>query len=166
MSVNWVPIAELTDLAQALLGEGRGDRDVIPAHVRDRIVALAEQWAACGFTAETVGPWADLDPAAASLLVAAGFTPDALQRHVVAVRGGETSLWSALVSGALSAQEVVDRFQPPGMSDPTAAVPATPSAGSAPRPAPAVFSHPVDPLQPDDTDQRGRSTPQRTPFQL
>jgi hypothetical protein len=39
--VNWVPIAGLTELARALLGDRRGDRDVIPEHVRDRVTALA-----------------------------------------------------------------------------------------------------------------------------
>ncbi|MET7399421.1 hypothetical protein ABZS66_38655 [Dactylosporangium sp. NPDC005572] len=83
-SVRWVPIAGLTELARALLGERRGDRDVIPAHVGDRVTALAKQWAAHGFTPETVHPWVDLGPAAAALLAARGISPAALQQHIVA----------------------------------------------------------------------------------
>lgn len=160
-----MPIAGLTDLARVLLGEVRGDRDVIPERVRDRIVALAERWAAHGFTAETVGGWVDLDPSVASVLAASGCTPDALRQHVVVTPGGETSLWQAVASGALSAQEAIDQLPTPGTSDLATSGVGASSAASMPRPAPAVFSHPVDPPERDDTDQRGRSTPRRTPFQ-
>src|SRR4051794_32412552 len=88
--VRWVPIAELPELARALLGDGRGDRDVIPEHVSDRVTRLAEQWAAHGFTAETVGPWKDLDPVAAARLRAGGASPSALQRHTVTTPTGTT----------------------------------------------------------------------------
>ncbi|WP_433611421.1 hypothetical protein ACQP2P_44220 [Dactylosporangium sp. CA-139114] len=81
-----MPIAGLTELARALLGDRRGDRDVIPEHVSDRVNALAKQWAAHGFTAETVRPWKDLDPAAAARLHAHGASPSALQQHTVATR--------------------------------------------------------------------------------
>jgi hypothetical protein len=155
--VSWVPIAGLGDLARALLGEGRGDRDVIPDHVHDRVTALAKQWGAHGFTAETVGAWKDLDPAAAALLHARGVTPAVLQRHTVATPAGDISLWRAVISGALSAAEALDELPEEGP-------PAPPPAASMPRPAPAVFSHPVAALEPGDADRRGKSTPPQTPF--
>jgi hypothetical protein len=155
--VSWVPIAGLSELARALLGDGRGDRDVVPDHVRDRVAALAEQWAAHGFTAETVGPWKDLDPAAAARLHAGGVTPSVLQRHTVATPGGRISLWRAVISGALSAAEALNELQAEESSAP-------PPAASMPRPAPAVFSHPVAALEPGDADRRGKSTPPQTPF--
>jgi hypothetical protein len=151
--VAWVPIAELSELARALLGDGRGDRDVIPEHVRDRVTALAEQWAAHGFTAETVRPWKDLDPAAAARLHGHGISPTTLQQQTVVTPAGSISMWQAVISGALSAAEVVNRLQATGSPEP-----------SAPRPAPAVFSHPVAALEPDNSDRRGRSTPPQTPF--
>jgi hypothetical protein len=158
--VSWVPIAGLTDLARALLGDRRGDRDVIPAHVRDRVTALAKQWAAHGFTAETVPAWKDLDPAAAALLQARGVSPEALRQHSIATPTGSTTLWQAVTSRALSAEEAVERLQPAQRPAPAPA-----PAVSAPRPAPAVFSHPVAEPDPDNADRRGRSTPRQTPFQ-
>src|SRR5699024_8542578 len=70
-TVRWVPVADLDDLARALLGD-LGGRDVVPQHVADRVTALAERWAAHGFTPRTVRPWTDLDPATAALLTARG----------------------------------------------------------------------------------------------
>jgi hypothetical protein len=150
-----VPIAGLTELARALLGDGLGDRDVIPEHVSDRVTALAKQWAAHGFTAETVRAWRDLDPAAAARLQAHGISPAALQQHIVATPTGSTSLWQAVISGALSAAEAVNQLQAAGPPEPTAR-PAMP--------APAVFSHPVAALDPDNADRRARSMPPQTPF--
>ncbi|WP_426512945.1 hypothetical protein ACPPVO_21240 [Dactylosporangium sp. McL0621] len=161
--VNWVPIAGLTELGRALLGDRRGDRDVIPEHVRDRVTALAEQWAAHGFTAETVHAWKDLNPAAAAHLKAHGISPAALQRHTVVTPTGRLTLWQAVNSGALSAAEAVNELQAAGPPEP-AARPSTP-APAAPRPAPALFSHPEAALDPDTGDRRERSTPHHTPFQ-
>ncbi|GAA3296577.1 MULTISPECIES: hypothetical protein [Dactylosporangium] len=150
-----MPIDELSELARALVGERLNGRDVVPAHVRDRLVALAGRWAAHGFTAQTVADWVDLEPEAAALLVAAGAGPAELRRQVVTTPEGEMSLWQAVVSGALSAQQAADRL-------PAAKTPEPPAA---PRVAPAVFSHPPDASERDATDQRSRSRPQGTPFQ-
>jgi hypothetical protein len=158
-AVGWVPVAGLSDLARALLGDRRDGRDDIPVHVRDRVVALAEQWAAHGFTAQTVGAWTDLEPSDAGVLAAAGYSPPVLQRHVVATAEGGTSLWLAVTSGALTAQEAVDELRAAGVSGEPAA-----TGGSTPRVAPAVFSHPAAEPARDTTDQRSRSMPQRTPF--
>ncbi|MET7398367.1 hypothetical protein ABZS66_33255 [Dactylosporangium sp. NPDC005572] len=166
-SVRWVPIAGLTELARALLGERRGDRDVIPARVGDRVTALAKQWAAHGFTPETVHPWMDLEPAAAALLAARGISPASLQQHIVATQAGNTSLWRAVASGALSAADAVNQLDAASPPVPTAVAPA-PSpvvpVVSAMAPAPAVFSHPVAAPDPDNTDRRRRSMPAQTPF--
>lgn len=108
----WVPISELTELATALLGERPSGRDVVPAQVAERISHLAAQWAAHGFTAATVGPWTDLRPAAAAVLAAAGATPQALERHVVTVAGTTTTLWRAVCTGAMSAEDAAAAFSP------------------------------------------------------
>ncbi|WP_432981928.1 hypothetical protein [Dactylosporangium sp. CA-233914] len=159
-----MPIAGLTELARALLGDRIGDRDVIPEHVRDRVTALAGQWAAHGFTAETVRAWKDLDPAAAARLHAHGISPAALQQHTVVTPAGSTSLWQAVTSGALSAAEAVNHLQAAGSPEPTARPSAPSPAVSTPRPAPAVFSHPVAALDPDNADRRAKSTPPQTLF--
>lgn len=111
-AVRWVPITELTELARALLGERPSGRDVVPIQVAERISRLAAQWAAHGFTAATVRPWVDLQPAAAAVLTAAGATPEALDRHVVTKGGTTTTLWRAVSSGALSAEDAVAAFKP------------------------------------------------------
>jgi hypothetical protein len=121
---RWVPITELTELARALLGERPSGRDVVPIQVAERISRLAAQWATHGFTAATVRPWVDLPPAAAAVLAAAGATPEALDRHVVTTGGTTTTLWRAVSSGALSAEEAVAAFKP------AAAPSGTPSAGT------------------------------------
>jgi hypothetical protein len=162
--VHWVPIAGLTELARALLGDRRGDRDVIPEHVGDRVTALAKQWAAHGFTAETVSAWKDLDPAVAARLHAHGITPAALQQHLVTSRTGSISLWRAVASGALSAAEAIKELQPAGPPEPAAGRSGPAPAVSAPRPAPAVFSHPASALESGNADRRSRSTPPQTPF--
>ncbi|GAA4260439.1 hypothetical protein [Dactylosporangium darangshiense] len=159
-----MPIAGLTELARALLGDRRGDRDAIPGHVRDRITALAERWAAHGFTAETVHVWKDLDPAAAARLHAHGISAAALQQHTVVTPMGSTSLWQAVISGTLSAAEAVNELRAAGPPEPTARLSTPSPAVSTPRPAPAVFSHPVADLDPDSADRRGKSTPTQTPF--
>jgi hypothetical protein len=161
-TADWVSVTELSDLARALLGELRHGRDVIPTHVRDRITALADQWAALGFTAETVRDWSELEPDQAALLTSHGVTPEALRRQPFATSAGATDLWQALETGAISAQEALDRL-PRTATTPGPAAPEPASA--APRPAPAVFSHPFVEPEVDDTDRRGRSTPRRTPFQ-
>jgi hypothetical protein len=160
--VRWVPIAELSELARALLGERRDDRDVIPEHVADRVGALAKQWAAHGFTAQTVEPWVDLKPAAAALLASRGISPETLRRHTVAGEAGETSLWQAVLSGVVSAAEAADRID--GSAAPEPAAEATPPPVSGTRPAPALFSHPTAELEPDTSDRRRRSMPPQTPF--
>ncbi len=123
-AVRWVPITELTDLARALLGERPSGRDVVPLQVAERISRLAAQWATHGFTAATVRPWVDLQPAAAAVLTAAGATPEALDRHVVTTGGTTTTLWRAVSSGAMSAEDAAAAFKP----------------GAAPAPAGGTFS--------------------------
>ncbi|MEV4513280.1 hypothetical protein AB0K00_30425 [Dactylosporangium sp. NPDC049525] len=107
-----MPITELTELARALLGERPSGRDVVPVQVAERISRLAAQWATHGFTATTVRPWVDLQPAAAKVLAAAGATPEALDRHVVTTAGTTTTLWRAVSSGAMSAEDAAAAFKP------------------------------------------------------
>ncbi|MDG6103200.1 hypothetical protein Daura_16980 [Dactylosporangium aurantiacum] len=123
-----MPITELTELARALLGERPSGRDVVPAQVAERISHLAAQWAAHGFTAATVGPWTDLRPAAAAVLAAAGATPQALERHVITTAGTTTTLWRAVCTGTMSAEDAAAAFKPaasePAASEPAASKPA------------------------------------------
>ncbi|WP_327003332.1 hypothetical protein OHA72_51065 [Dactylosporangium sp. NBC_01737] len=119
-----MPITELTELARALLGERPSGRDVVPAQVAERISRLAAQWATHGFNSATVRPWVDLQPAAAAVLAAAGATPEALDRHVVTTAGTTTTLWRAVSSGAMSAEEAAAAFKP------AAAPSGTPSGGT------------------------------------
>ncbi|MEV0128679.1 hypothetical protein AB0H83_09445 [Dactylosporangium sp. NPDC050688] len=123
-ATRWVPITELTELARALLGERPSGRDVVPAQVAERISHLAAQWAAHGFTAATVGPWTDLRPAAAAVLAATGATPQSLERHVVTVAGTTTTLWRAVCTGAMSAEDAAAACKP------AAAKPAPDAAGA------------------------------------
>jgi hypothetical protein len=123
-AVRWVPITELTELARALLGERPSGRDVVPVQVAERISRLAAQWAAHGFNAATVRPWVDLQPAAAAVLAAAGATPEALDRHVVTAAGTTTTLWRAVSSGAMAAEDAAVAFKP------AAAPSGTPSGGT------------------------------------
>ena len=109
---RWVPVTKLTELAQALLGERPSGRDEVPLQVAERISRLAAQWAANGFTAATVRPWTDLQPAAAAVLAAAGATPEALDRHVVTAGGTTTTLWRAVSSGAMTAEAAAAAFKP------------------------------------------------------
>jgi hypothetical protein len=110
--------------------------------------------AAHGFTVKTVLASKDLDPAAAARLHAHGISPAALQQHIVATPTGSTSLWQAVTSGALSAAEAVNQHQAAGPPEPAARPSTSAPAASTPRPAPAVFSHPVAALDPDNAHRR------------
>ncbi|MGI5176493.1 hypothetical protein ACQEVZ_09200 [Dactylosporangium sp. CA-152071] len=167
---GWVPIAELTDLARALLGERPSGRDVVPMAVAERISRLAAQWASAGFTAATVRPWVDLQPAAAAVLAKAGATPEALDRQVVTVSGAAMTLWRAVCSGAMPAADAAAALRPAGGAPAPAAAP---SAAPAPvgveaparaKIAPALFSHPATETVHDTAEQRRRSAPPATPF--
>jgi hypothetical protein len=105
-----------------------------------------------------VHAWKDLDPAVAARLHADGITPADLRQHTVVTPAGSTSLWQAVTSGALSAAEAVKQLRAAGPSTP-------PPAASTPRPAPAVFSHPVAALEADNGERRDKSMPRQTPFQ-
>ncbi|MEV0561803.1 hypothetical protein [Dactylosporangium sp. NPDC050588] len=168
-----MPITELTELARALLGERPSGRDVVPVAVAERISRLAAQWASAGFTAATVGPWVDLQPAAAAVLAKAGATPEALDRQVVTVSGAAMTLWRAVCSGAMSAADAAAALRPAGGAPapapaPSAAPASAPAVGvEAParaKIAPALFSHPATETVHDTAEQRRRSAPPATPF--
>ncbi|MFF5228129.1 hypothetical protein [Dactylosporangium sp. NPDC000521] len=174
---GWVPIAELTDLARALLGERPSGRDVVPVAVAERLSRLAAQWAAAGFTAATVRPWADLQPDAAAVLAKAGATPESLDRQVVTVSGAAMTLWRAVCSGAMPAAEAAAALRPAGGVTAPAPAPAPAAAPAAGAPAgvaaeaparakvaPALFSHPATETVHDTAEQRRRSAPPATPF--
>ncbi|GAB3830144.1 hypothetical protein ACFPIJ_31485 [Dactylosporangium cerinum] len=180
MDVRWVPITELTELARALLGERPSGRDVVPAQVAERISRLAAQWAANGFTAATVRPWADLPPAAAKVLAAAGATPEALDRHVVTVAGTTTTLWRAVSSGGMTGEEAAAAFKPAAATPPasgedpvgppsqlrgasrnafSASAPETPGAyKAAARPAAETFKAPPEAEKPEAEKEETAAT--------
>jgi hypothetical protein len=84
---RWVPVEELPPMARALLSDDLGGRDVVPGHVADRVSAQAAEWTAHGFTEQTVRPWQDLPPAAASYLAERGVEPRVLDLPVDAFPG-------------------------------------------------------------------------------
>jgi hypothetical protein len=84
---QWVPVEELSPLARALLSDDLGGRDVVPGHVADRVSAQATEWAAHGFTEQTVRPWQDLPPAAAAYLADRDVEPRVLDLPVEAFPG-------------------------------------------------------------------------------
>lgn len=174
----WTPVDALSELARALLSDDLGDRDAVPAHVADRVTALAAQWADHGFTAQTVRAWVDLSPACAAYLAGKEVPPHALDQ-VVHVDGsaGPLTVRAALSTGRLTAEQAYDVLagnaatapstQPP--QGPDASTPESPAPdGTAPArtpPAPAVFSH----AKPEHTGDRAQrlgpaNRPTRTPF--
>jgi hypothetical protein len=151
---SWTPVDQLSELARALLSDDLGDRDAVPAHVADRVTALAAQWVEHGFTAQTVGPWAELTPACAAYLAGRGVPPHALDQLVdVGGSAGPLTVRTALSTGRLTDEQAYDLLA--GSADaassrqtPRAPVVSTtdpPAPDGAARarmaPAPAVFSH-------------------------
>jgi hypothetical protein len=178
--VRWVPVSQLSPLARALLSDDLGGRDVVPERVADRVTGLATEWAASGFTTDTVRPWVDLPPATARSLASGGVDPAALDLPVrISPTTAPVTLRQALVAGLLSPDQVHDRLAPgvrgrgkrpapaaPPVTNPTATPAATPSDTPAAQPetpaAPALFSHPVDEL--DHGDRSRRPKPSQSPF--
>lgn len=191
---GWTPVRQLPELARALLSSDLGGRDAVPAHVANRVRALAEQWAAHGFTARTVGPWTDLDPPCAAYLSGRGVPPDALD-ELVDLDGpaGQSTVRAALSTGRLTAEQAYQALAaagrltaeqayqalaatsgaqpaPRAKVPPTGQKPEPPATHDAPRtsttPAPVVFSH----AETDHSRDHGRdephpaARPSRTPF--
>lgn len=144
MSQKWVPVSELSTLARALLSDDLGGRDVVPRHVADRAAAQAEEWAAHGFTDQTVRPWREAAPADAAYLAARGVDPAVLDLPIVAYAGSApVSLRMAIASGRLTVERAYELLVVTGQHRPAAGE-AQPS--TAPRPiAPVVFSHAPEP---------------------
>jgi hypothetical protein len=135
---RWVPVSELSALAQALLSDDLGGRDAVPRHVAERATAQAEEWAALGFTEQTVRPWRDAPPATAGYLAARGVDPGVLDLPID-VRAGSPpiSLRSAIGAGRMTVERAYELLVLTGQHQPPAA--------AAPKPrhavAPVIFSH-------------------------
>lgn len=138
---KWVPVGELSALARALLSDDLGGRDVVPGHVADRAAGQAEEWAAHGFTDQTVRPWKEAAPADAAYLVARGVDPRVLDLPIVAYAGSApVSLRMAITSGRLTVERAYEllvltgQHRPADMARPAKASPVVP----------IIFSHAQD----------------------
>jgi hypothetical protein len=143
---RWVPVRELSPLARALLSEDLGGRDVVPRHVAGRAAAQADEWAAHGFTDQTVRPWKDAPPAAAAYLAARGVDPRVLDLPIDVYAGtAPVSLRSAICSGRMPVERAYELLVLTGQHQPPAATPPQPPAATPPQPrhaiAPVIFSH-------------------------
>jgi hypothetical protein len=145
---RWVPVSELSALARALLSDDLGGRDAVPRHVAGRATAQAAQWAALGFTEQTVRPWRDAPPQTAAYLAARGVDPGVLDLPIDVHPGSPSiSLLSAIGAGRMTVERAYElliltgQHQPPGAPLSTA-VPAPPAPRRAV--APVVFSHPPE----------------------
>lgn len=141
---KWVPVEDLSPLARALLSDDLGGRDVVPAHVAQRVTAQAEEWSAHGFTAQTVKPWQDLPPAAAAYLAERGVEPRVLDLPIgVFANARPVALRLAITTGRMTAERAYELLVLTGEHVPPAPRPAAqPAKPAAPRPvAPVLFSH-------------------------
>lgn len=170
----WVPVGRLSELARALLSDDLGGRDAVPAHVADRVTALAAQWADHGFTARTARPWADLTPACAAYLAGRKVPPHALDQLVeVGGSTGPLTVRAALSTGRLTPEQAYDVLAgstgaaPSEQTPPAPADPPAPDGAEQARaaPPPVVFSHPGTGHGGDRTERPGPTDrPSRTPF--
>ncbi len=138
---HWVPVDDLSALARALLSEDLGGRDAVPRHVADRVTRQAGEWAANGFTEQTVRPWKDAPPAAAAYLATRGVNPAVLELPVDLLPGAPAvSLRSAIGSGRVPVERAYELLVLTGHHRPPPA--AQPGPRSRPVIAPLIFSHP------------------------
>jgi hypothetical protein len=147
---RWVPVAELSPMARALLSDDLGGRDVVPGHVADRVAERADEWLAHGFTVETVRGWQDLPPAAAAYLSERGVQPRVLDLPVDAFPGAvaPVPLRIAISTERIPVERAYQLLVLTGEHQPTAPPPAPPPPPPPPpsekpaRPvAPVLFSH-------------------------
>ncbi|WP_345539456.1 hypothetical protein [Phytohabitans rumicis] len=139
---QWVPVADLSPMAQALLSEDLGGRDVVPGHVADRVTERAEQWVAHGFTVETVRPWQDLAPAAAAFLAERGVDPRVLDLPVEAFPGAKpVPLRVAIGAERIPVERAYELLVLTGEHQPKLPTPPAKSAASVRPIAPVLFSH-------------------------
>lgn len=138
---RWVPVSELSALARSLLSDDLGGRDAVPRHVAARVAGQAEEWAAHGFTEQTIRPWRDVPPASAAYLSSRGVDPGVLALPVD-VRPGTppVSLGSAISSGRVPVERAYELLVLTGQHRPPAAREPRPRA----RIAPVIFSHGED----------------------
>jgi hypothetical protein len=158
--VRWVPIKDLPPLACVFLGDDLGGREVVPAHVADRVTALSAEWENEGFTEQTVQPWIGLPAPLAGALVRLGVAPAMLDVQVTDLPGGivagsgPMTVRQAVIAGLLSAEQVAGLVAQAPEGSPGETGPA--------QVVPAVFSHPVDEF--DHSPRRSSPQPSGSPF--
>ncbi|MEV0393809.1 hypothetical protein [Polymorphospora rubra] len=139
---RFVPVDRLSALARALLSDDLGGRDVVPARLANRVTEQADEWAAHGFTEDTVRPWRELPPDAAGYLASRGVDPAVLSLSVSPGGIGPVPLATAIAAQQIPVQRAYELLVLTGEH------PRTPlaDAPAAPQPppravAPVVFSH-------------------------